>query len=119
MNDQEAFTVAAEHLLRQSERSVAEDSGACMYRGKEGLKCAVGILIPDEFYREDMEGLAVNDLMVKFPSIRQLFRDVNLDLLDELQGIHDSHMPKYWRRALHKLASRRLLALPEAGGLAE
>ena len=59
MELQEIFNVAVEHLRRQGERSVAfpgMSSMSCKYRGPNGLKCAIGVFIPDEEYREEFEG---------------------------------------------------------------
>lgn len=43
-----------EALKAQGTRSVNE-KGNCQYRGKDGMKCALGVLIKDEFYTPDME----------------------------------------------------------------
>lgn len=34
----------------------------CLYRNPEGLKCAVGQIIPDELYTHDMESMRVSDI---------------------------------------------------------
>lgn len=47
------------HLKTQKKRAARyEDDGEvfCMYRTPGGLKCAVGCLISDEFYEEELEG---------------------------------------------------------------
>lgn len=41
--------------------SMGED-GICMYRGPDGKKCAAGVLIPDEEYESQMEGLSWQSL---------------------------------------------------------
>ena len=46
MTRQEMFNRATAHLVRQGKRSV-NDSGRCLYRGPNGLKCAIGIFLPD------------------------------------------------------------------------
>jgi hypothetical protein len=53
MTLQETFDKVCVHLLTQLQKSVFLDSNgsmACAYRGPNGLKCAVGCLIPDELY---------------------------------------------------------------------
>lgn len=35
---------------------IAEGSPGCAYRGFDGRRCAVGVLIPDEIYSVDIEG---------------------------------------------------------------
>lgn len=56
MNNQEAFDLMVNHLITQG-RAAADDNGECLYRGPEGTKCAVGILIPDDKYTPAMENL--------------------------------------------------------------
>lgn len=55
MTEQEIFDKVAEHLQKQGHRALNED-GVCVYRGKNGTKCAVGALIPDELYDSKIEG---------------------------------------------------------------
>lgn len=45
---QELFDRISKHLLKQNERSAEHIGGACRYRGDNGLKCAVGAIIPDK-----------------------------------------------------------------------
>lgn len=33
-----------------------DGDGSCLYRGPEGARCAVGLLIPDDRYTEELEG---------------------------------------------------------------
>jgi hypothetical protein len=86
MTAQEMFDTVARHLLKQNERSI-NDSRRCMYRGPRGLKCAVGVLIPDENYSKDFEGM-----LVSTPSIRNAagIPDDLLDLAHTLQSVHDN-----------------------------
>ena len=42
-----------EHLRQQGKPSVGPN-GACLYRGPDGTKCAIGALIPDECYNESL-----------------------------------------------------------------
>lgn len=94
MNTQEAFTTAARHLLTQKERAIKSNFNnllvsMCAYRGEDGKKCAVGCLIPDELYLKEMEGWPVRRLVIDFPSIASLFKDVDVSLLKKLQFLHD------------------------------
>ena len=45
------------HLLEQGRCSTRPNVG-CAYRGEGGAACAVGCLIPDERYSDDLEGKA-------------------------------------------------------------
>lgn len=49
MTLQEFFDQAVGGVIRQGRRSVAEN-GKCLYRGPNGLKCAVGHCISDDEY---------------------------------------------------------------------
>lgn len=94
---QEVFDQVAAHLLQQNKKSGQAD-GSCMYRYGE-LKCAAGCLIGDDEYREEYEGVQwaflVQDGTV--PSAHE-------DLIDALQGVHDSYDPSAWRKHLRRVA---------------
>ena len=60
----EAFETIAAHLLRQKIKSKPGGGAMCRYRHYDEtsgtmLKCAVGCLIPDEFYDEKAEGIGI------------------------------------------------------------
>lgn len=117
MELQEIFNVAVEHFRRQGQRSV-EYLGApgtyCMYRGPNGLKCAIGVFIPDDEYRDWMEGRssqyippppAFRDESGKWLSIE------HCDLAHELQDAHDdSTSPSKLNQQLENIRLRFSLA---------
>ena len=87
--NQEAFDFVVRHFIKQRERAVSP-SGPCMYRAPDGKRCAVGVLIKDEAYKRNMEGLAVMDLdgrHIAWPFLD--VGDVDGRLLTKLQRIHD------------------------------
>jgi len=43
------------HLREQGQ--CVGSAGTCRYRGPNGLKCAVGALLKDEYYRAEFEGI--------------------------------------------------------------
>lgn len=45
--NQEIFDTCLTHLRAQGRRSIDPISGFCVYRGPDGLKCAIGALIPN------------------------------------------------------------------------
>lgn len=95
------FDIVAKHLLKQNERSENEDS-ECLYRGPRGLKCAAGCLIPDDSYHESMEHISWHALIYsKHPVPKQ-----HVNLISELQVIHDTQRPLRWIVELRKLAVR-------------
>lgn len=64
-NRQKVFDKALSHLRKQGRKSMGHIG--CAYRGGEGLKCAIGIFIPDRKYRSSMEGCKVNDIISALP----------------------------------------------------
>lgn len=102
MEIKEIFDTVKNHMLTQNERSI-NGGGYCAYRGTDGLMCAVGCLIPDEFYTSDLECNDVSSSKVKACLTRIGIFDENLNnnikklaLLEELQSIHDCIQPEKW-----------------------
>lgn len=90
MEAQEIFDTVALHLLKQGRRTTNPDiPEMCVYRGANGTKCAVGVLIPDEAYDSMMEGRTVVGLLShpEFKIPRWMWN--NETLLIELQNVHD------------------------------
>jgi hypothetical protein len=100
--EQKVFDIVKVHLLTQNKQSAA--NGTCRYRstvdGKE-LKCAAGVLIPEEFDCHDLEGATWKDLVTgcDFPSEHR-------SLICELQSLHDHLPPEYWEERLIEIADR-------------
>lgn len=119
LTDQQAFDIAAVHLLKQGERSYCDDIGAaneCMYRlpTEDGrvLKCAVGALLRDREYFKEMEGSAVSLLIGSnqrdgdptWPAAKARLHKVKPSLLQRLQIAHDGHEVAEWRDQLALIA---------------
>lgn len=102
MNTQEAFTRAAYHLLDQGVQSLGED-GDIAYRGVDGCKCPIGVLIPDELYDPRMEGSEL-DIILCWPGIGDLLDDVDETLLLDLQDCHNIWEPDNWHFRLTELS---------------
>ena len=85
MTPQEIFDTVARHLFTQGKQST--DPIYCLYRGPDGTKCAVGVLIPDATYDEDMEGCSIAGLLDEFSLPAWMGEHVNL--LQHLQSVHD------------------------------
>jgi len=103
MNNQEAFDTAVSFLFKQG--CVSQDSlGMCLYRTKDGKKCAVGALIPDALYSPRIEGYTVHRLIDEYPGIYNLFIDVDYNLLRHMQSIHDKVPINMWREKFIRLA---------------
>lgn len=112
MTKQEVFDTVANHLLTQMEKSTRKlpyasiervVMGACAYRGDGGLKCAVGVLIPDEKYSIDMETISAYALCERFPEIAWILGSAGWEFADLLQDIHDNSNPESWFCCLQTL----------------
>lgn len=94
----EQIQAAIARLDAQGEQS-KEASGwnsMCMYRGANGCVCFAGALMKDEFYTDQLEGRMVTDPVVQRAlenSLENELTDVDLDLLERLQKVHDT----FWR----------------------
>jgi len=110
----EATTAAIDaivaHLLDQGRPSVNE-SGDCLYRGPDGLMCALGALISPSLYQPYMEGKG--GLQVRgYLAPRFLGADSTILLL--MQCLHDD-----WASYLREPSEQRLRCLRNAIASAE
>lgn len=83
--DQTAFDAAYVHCMEQKVRSV--DTRDCLYRGPNGTKCAVGCLIPDDLYHEDMEGSSGAGVVMSIG-----WAHLSMGLIDSIQNAHDTFL---------------------------
>ena len=113
MTNQQAFDQAVTWCLAQGRKSEASRdvrlfSGAvaqrpmCLYRGPDGLRCAVGTLIPDAEYQEmfDTDGAVLAEVQACVPSLA----GVSTRLLSDLQNIHDQLSLSSWRDGFRLVA---------------
>ena len=118
---EDIFERVRTHLLTQRCRSEDAD-GEPRYRGLDNRRCGVGILIDDAFYCSAIERLGVS--LLRVPSDDALARalrcsGVNVDdervveLLIDLQDIHDLAAIERWPQALEDVR-RRLPVVPLA-----
>lgn len=97
MNQQDIFDRVLAHLSQQKCR--ASTHQGCMYRTPDGLKCAVGALIPDDLYDPrmdtgsqfsgDVNGLA-HGIRERVFSPQLGWITENRELLISLQKAHDA-----------------------------
>lgn len=108
---QEIFNIVAAHLMKQGKRSeMGFFAKICMYKFN-GLKCAVGVLIKDEFYDELMERKSVHSPLVR-EALRKSGWDIghgdigegDIEFLSRLQHIHDSVAVEEWSEGLSLFA---------------
>ena len=108
------------HLLTQNAKcEMRKYPGAgpmCLYR-HEGMSCAVGCLIPDEYYNSNWEENGVEELIapwaqqfgtgLQFKDLMNQVVDLSnphvKKLLEALQYIHDTCHVKDWTKELDRL----------------
>ena len=107
INDQSVFDTVSLHLLAQKKRCISRE-GMCQYQlGR--LSCAIGCLIPKNDYLPAFEGEIIEK---KTTNIGQYLRrrGFNLQLLTDLQYVHDDYTPGQWRDELKTLARKYKLS---------
>lgn len=95
MDRQRIYETVRAHLAAQGRRAVMikeDGKPVCAYRTPDGLKCAIGCLIPDELYNTDMESRGAVSVLKLFPKVAQHLGVVDHDdesFLLSLQCSHD------------------------------
>ena len=83
--DQETFDLVLNGMRAQGGPSAVVDSSGhgvqCLYRGPNGRKCAVGLIIPDKDYNPSIEGTTASKALG--------MSLVEGTILDGLQRVHD------------------------------
>jgi hypothetical protein len=102
------------HLL--SQRAVSEDdNGSCRLRSPNGRKCAIGSLVSDEVYHPDIEGVGISYyrhaqdgglLRALYASNVNAYDRSIVELLCELEQVHDDASVDQWPRLLTALGKR-------------
>lgn len=108
MTDQEMFDAVWKGAKAQGFVQSTGDGGFCAYRGRNGLKCNFGHVIPDERYDPKFEGLLAAKV------IHKLGMQVSTVLAEDLQETHDlSWNPDDHEQQLRGVAWRYDLTIPE------
>lgn len=104
MTEQEVFDTVKKHLLTQNKKAKNGSGAICLYRTPNGLKCAIGCMIPDDKYVSRMEDTSVHILLFMYPGLP--FANVDKKFLVSLQDIHDYKHNKVedWPRLLEEFA---------------
>jgi hypothetical protein len=101
--DRQVFEYVKNHLLNQNMKS--HDGADCLYRGPEGMSCAVGCLIDDDFYDESLEDnpaqffLVISAVQDSIPNWNAQ-DDCSMLMLKILQQVHDNGDPYTWEHDL-------------------
>lgn len=123
-NMQDFFNKTREHLLKQNKRAfpTPEDlkqnrefkPTQCVYRSSNGLKCAIGVHIPDG-HGAQLSHLGVEEMLEVNPDLYEVFGvemteggpdSEDIDFLEDLQILHDDTPPAGWDKDLKELAER-------------
>ena len=81
-------------VVEKHPQSTKEGSVACVYRGKDGAKCAIGCVLPDSLYEPSMDkwGAGVVNILNNRPNVRAFFGDIPAETLRQLQVMHDHYL---------------------------
>jgi len=106
MDTQAVVDKILKHLWDQGECSRDPIGMVCAYRGGNGTKCAIGILIPDDIYSRDMEGMSFHKLCQRYDVVADLPEIQAIKQVGEvLQQLHDNlHGMPYFRKRLRNRA---------------
>lgn len=114
LSPKDIYERVSTHLLTQ--RAVSEDdNGSCRLRSPEGRKCAIGSLVRDDLYEAALEGVGISyyrhaqdgELMRALYASNVNAYDPNIiDLLIELEQVHDDADVEEWPHLLAALGRR-------------
>ncbi len=108
MGQQTTFDRVVSHLRRQNAKAMGA-YGLCLYRAANGRRCAVGCLIPDGMYSPSLEGQSLE--LETSGELRAILEDEGHDvnLVRQLQMIHDTVLIHHWETEFAKLAAKHNL----------
>lgn len=116
-SSQEIFDIIVTHLRQQGRPAFRDgDAERCAYRNAEGLRCAVGCLIPEDAYDPIMEGHSIGTVMKAAES--KGFQDFaneimrHAELLKRMQLVHDMVHPESWEDKFKLIAEEFHLVVP-------
>lgn len=106
MNRQEIYNKVKNHLLTQNKKS-CDENFHCVYRNPDGLKCALGCLISDEYYSPEIEHNNIDSPKVinalQMSGVK-CTTSGDFNFLGSLQNVHDSKYVDNWEKELYNIA---------------
>lgn len=111
MNRAEIFKTVKNHLLTQNAQARSTEGGYS-YESIEGLRCAIGCLIPDG-HPALKYGKRVGHLIHSYPDLAELWGVESQDdirFLTRLQEIHDKFSPFQWGYVLKDFEAEILIS---------
>ena len=113
MSLQEIHDIIKQGLESQQWQQSLDKWNRCMYRSKNGRKCAVGHILPDEFYTKHIEGLQLDGVLFKSRKCKPFFAGLNthnddkISFLYEMQDCHDrNNSPSRMKREFEDISNR-------------
>jgi hypothetical protein len=107
MTKQETFNIVVEHLRKQNAKAL-NSIGKCVYLAPDGKMCAAGVLIPKEDYKPefDSDGSTFYNAhgLTTLGEILECQEGHDLDLVTDLQMIHDSSNVENWEDGFYQVA---------------
>lgn len=103
MNRKEIFNKVKTHLLKQNARCVK--AGTCEYQNDDGLRCAIGGIMPDDHPALKVGG-TVRSILMRFPDLQKIWgveNEEDIQFLLNLQAIHDQYKPADWEEELNAI----------------
>jgi len=113
ISQQQAFNKMCNHLMKQMKKAGYMEDGlfVCLYRAPNGTKCAVGAIIPDKYYKKEMEHSSASNLKLY---VDGPFKNLGQQFINEVQAIHDEKPPSKWAQRLRAVAKKYKLEQPES-----
>ncbi len=114
LSPKDIYERVSAHLLAQGAVS-EDDNGSCRLRSAHGRKCAIGSLLRDDLYEADLEGVGISYyrhaqdgklLRALYASNVNAYDPAVIDLLIELEEVHDDASVEAWPHLLNALGKR-------------
>jgi hypothetical protein len=120
VTNQEIFNIVWDWFIVQEKPQSHVIGTGCAYRGGCGEKCAVGVLLKDEYYERALEGRRVTSRDV-LEALEKSIGDFSINFVSVLQSVHDNYsiesgstFLEYITRRLTQIASQYELEVPNA-----
>lgn len=121
MNNQEFFDASVRHLRQQGERAI-NYAKQCVYEmdvgGGRTLMCAVGGVMTPELRQlcrmEGVNGNGARMLRSCLPAADKFFGDVNTELMEHMQIVHDNEPVECWETRFAGVARKYGLVYTES-----
>ena len=108
-NDQEAIRQAKEHMLKQGKKcfvKLDDNQSGCSYHDSDNnLACGIGGIMPLRMRIKAAAtgGYGIRDLVPDDEEYQDYFVNCTLDVLEDIQYIHDVKPVEAWETLLDKL----------------